>query len=186
MKKLISFSLTVLLSLSATIAQASVSCRALNSFSTTQKEALNYAYYKGAPYNLGETLAAITWQESSSGKILINYRDPSASQFHILANTALSYEGLPDTHMNVNAILTKLVLNRDYAAEIALHILRADLKRFNGNRFLVWGAYNGGPTWQQKSPRTVTEVTAYANSIKKKVNILSSCYEYWYDRHYIR
>lgn len=154
-------------------------CTEVISLSPKQIETLQYSHHRGEPYNLGETLAAISWQESSAGKYLINPRDPSGGAYHVLARTALSYEGIKYNTMNESLILTKLVLNRDYSADMALTVLRTDAKRFNNSRYLMWGSYNGGPTWMKKEEATKNRAKSYALKIRDKVNLLSKCEQYW-------
>lgn len=154
-------------------------CSYITNMTPEQIYILQYSYWMGEPSNLGETLAAIAWRESSAGVYLINYRDPSAGPYHVSARTALKFENIKDTYLNRNKILTKLVLSKEYAAKMALKVLNADGKRFNWNRFNMYASYNAGPNWKNKGYKVRKQATDYAQDVTNKVNLLIECSDYW-------
>ena len=107
----------------------------VGSYGLTAKQLSNFkfSYTYGAKYQLGWTLAAISYKESSLGLHSINLADPSASQYHILLKSALKRHHIKDTSWNRSRMMEKLLYDRRFAAKEAI----AEL--------LYWKAY-----WIQK------------------------------------
>lgn len=107
----------------------------VSSYGLTAKQLSNFkfSYNYGAKYNLGWTLAAISYVESSLGKHPINLSDPSGSQYHILIKSVLKRNNIPNTAWNRSRMMEKLLSNKRFAAKQAIKEL------------LYWKAY-----WIQK------------------------------------
>ncbi len=116
-----------------------------------QLENLRFSYNFGAKYQLGWTLAAISYKESSLGLHPINLADPSASQYHILLKSALKRHHIKDTSWNRSRMMERLLYDKRFAAKEAI----AELlywkaywirKGYSGNWLWIKmvGSYNGG------------------------------------------
>ena len=116
-----------------------------------QKQEFKFSYNYGKKYNLGWTLAAISYVESSLGKHPINLADPSASSYHILIKSVLSREKIPDNSWNRSRMMEKLLSNKYFAARQAISELlfwKAYWIRQGCSGNWLWikmvGSYNGG------------------------------------------
>ena len=116
-----------------------------------QLDNLRFSYSYGAKYQLGWTLAAISYVESSLGKHPINLSDPSGSQYHILIKSVLKRNHIPNTAWNRSRMMEKLLSDKKFAAKQAI----AELlywksywvrKGYTGKWLWVKmiGSYNGG------------------------------------------
>lgn len=146
-----------------------VNCETFKSqFTVDQLKVLRHSYAYGIPYNFKYTLPAIAWEESSAGKNLLNYKDPSAGAYQVYAATALSREGLKLNHYNKNNILLELATNevKSTAHAISELLFWVD-NRSNWND--VWASYNGGKNYKEK------DASDYAKRIKSKIKKLKQC-----------
>ena len=107
----------------------------ISSYGLTNSQLSNFkfSYSFGSKYNLGWTLAAISYVESSLGKHPINLSDPSASQYHILIKSVLRRNNIPNTAWNRSRMMERLLYDKKFAAKQAIKEL------------LYWKAY-----WTQK------------------------------------
>ena len=117
----------------------------------SQKKELKFSYNYGKKYDLGWTLAAISYVESSLGKHKINLADPSASSYHILIKSVLHREHIPDNSWNRSRMMEKLLNDRYYAASQAVAELlywKSYWVRRGCSGNWLWikmvGSYNGG------------------------------------------
>lgn len=137
-------------------------------FSDEQREVLQQSYDFGKPYDMGWSLAAIAWKESSAGLKLANFSDPSFGVYHILLKTAAAHEGVDinsDPKSGIN-IATRLLWDNSYAADHAITVLNYWLGRHNGDWSKAWASYNGGNNWEGNAPQE------YSADIKSKLSYL--------------
>ena len=136
-------------------------------FSSKQQEVILFAYHKGEPLGLGYTLAAIAIQESCAGRTPINVDDPAFGIFHNLLSSVIDRENLSPTLANRNMIATRLLFNRDYAANQAIAELLYWSNRYKG-KHLQWSkmvmSYNAGTKY--------TNGANYLRAIKKHIKLL--------------
>ena len=139
------------------------------SMTSVQKQWLMFAYDCGAPHQLGESLRAICWQESSAGSDLEHESDGS---FGLFGNKALivatrHYETWPgDPTKKQVATMRRRLINEPVFAAIACV---DELEYWQGKRgedrwTKVWASYNAGWKWRNGLD--------YARDIMAKVKFL--------------
>lgn len=133
-------------------------------FDENQRIILQKAYDSGKPHDLSWTLSAIVWKESSAGKNLANWRDPSVGPFHNLLFSVARREGVEGNPMLELAILNKLMYDFDFAAKHAIYEVKYWLKVHNGDWKKTWASYNAGWKWEKGKQ--------YSNDIYKKIQYL--------------
>lgn len=134
-------------------------------FDDSQIETLRKAYHAGADLNYGWTLAAIAWQESSSGKKLINPAGPAYGVFQNLLSTVARREGV--TSKTEKRILAKRLVNEfDFAVENAVKELDYWKGRHRGNRDRMMASYYAGYNWKHPAGQK------YKDTINKKIKFL--------------
>lgn len=143
-------------------------------FNEKQLQVMKKAYELGEPFNMGYTLAAIAWQESSAGLYLINLSDPSAGVFHNNINSVMARH--PDIANNAfqrNVMAQKLVQDMEFSASEALSELEFWKSEYGeGNWFLIWQSYNGGYYAVRPETKGYEQSYEYAKAINRKVNFL--------------
>jgi len=144
-----------------------------NMFTEEQYSIAIQSYGLGEPFGMGYTMAAIAWQESSSGTFLLNMNDPSAGVFANYIPSVLARHGIKDTQRNRNIMAQKLMNSIDLSAAEALSELEY-WKSIHGESSwpLLWQSYNGG--FSYKSPGTSEYINSieYSNDIRDKVHFL--------------
>lgn len=137
-------------------------------FSFNQLQTMQRAYNYGEEHDLGWTLAAIVWQESSAGNKVVNWKDPSFGPFQIYLKTAASHEGF-DWELDPRRALDvadKLLIDLEYGAGHAIKVLDHWKIRHSGNYRRMLSSYNAGVNWNSERG------TKYANDVVYKLNFL--------------
>lgn len=134
-----------------------------------QKNVLQSAYNYGKEYNLGYSMAAIAWQESFVGNLIvpINLQDPSAGIWHKNVYIALAESSsMGNTGLSLNMMADRLIDDTEFAASLAI----ADLEHWkvlrNGRWLDIWASYNAGRYYSSEKGQK------YAYSIRDKIKIL--------------
>ena len=123
--------------------------------SDQQKEILIQSYKLGEPFDMGFSLAAIAWQESSCGRYLINLQDPSAGVFHNNIISVLNRHGMRDTQWNRNFLAMKLINDFEFSAAESLAELEFWQSIHGDNNWLdIWQSYNGGFSYMNKESKS--------------------------------
>lgn len=132
---------------------------------------LHDIYMLGKVEDLSFSLMAIAWGESSIGKLQINVNEDNSwdcGLFGNNTNSVLERKKHIISYANKQLVCTRLITERLYALENAVHELRYWMKqheKLKGSEFwrTVWGAYNGG--WSPKRN--------YALKIEARIAVLS-------------
>lgn len=142
-------------------------------FSDKQKQVLKEAYRLGEPFNVGYTLSAIAWQESSCGLFLVNMQDPSAGVFHNNIKSVLRRHDIPETNFQINHMAQRLIDDMEFSASEALAELEFWQTIHGKNSwFLIWQSYNGGFSYVNRHSNSYMTSYQYAIKIKEKVDFL--------------
>ncbi len=129
-------------------------CAPLYSLSNEQWEVLQKAYDMGAPHDLGNTMAAIAWTESTAGKYRIN---PDSNDYGVMHNnikTAANRRGVKGYYAT-RALMTELVVNDQLSMELALEELMYWDKHTDSWASMV-SAYNNGWAYEHGTNHTQT------------------------------
>lgn len=162
---------------------SNVSCDALTKrgLKQFQIENMYVSYQFGKERNMGYTLAAIAFAESSAGhpKFMRNPKDPSAGYHGVKLTNVMRMLNIPDTHTNRVLAEDMLVKSHGASAWFAMEILEWWMVRHKGNWFAVWRSYNGGYYWALPEGETKdlakARTLAYANKIKSLIADLKTC-----------
>lgn len=146
-------------------------CEARSELSVKQMRTVERAYQAGLPHNLGYSLAAIVWQESSAGLFLINSSEGSYGPFQINLKTALArVDGKNWSKPKKDWLATNL-LRFDFSVYFAIEELKYwQSVHGNNNWRKVWASYNGGWRYHKPAPQS------YAQSIATKIQKLQGCF----------
>jgi hypothetical protein len=143
-------------------------CNDIKNMTMKQKVVLYKAYYFGLEDDLGYSLAAIAWQESEAGKILVNAFDPSFGIYHTLLSSAAVRESKQDaTNYEKNIIAQELIDSQQFASKHAIAEMKYWLSKHNGNYMKAWASYNAGHKMENGK--------SYASSISSKIGTLKKC-----------
>ena len=158
-------------------------CQALSDrygVSESQKYVMFKIFNAGYNENLGYSLAAIAFYESSAGVNLVNRNDPSGGVFHVHVKHVLDTFDLPMTEENIDLAIDMLSNNFDFAASLAMRELQWWLSRHNGSHFHAWRSYNGGYFWWSSRPDSVRYRSwDYATNIQNMVRFMESNCSHW-------
>ncbi len=147
-------------------AEASVmDCDSVSKLSDTQVYNVYKSYERGAKDDLGYTLAAIAWRESSLGKYRVNPTTSDYGLYHINFKTIKRIDKL-DYYPAIQAA-QEVVWDDDEGARYALTTLKWNLNHFKSDWRKAIAMYNGGKKWREKA--------SYAADIAIKVRILRTC-----------
>lgn len=161
--------LTLLLTILPSLALA-LQCEARGEVSSSQFEVITRAYTIGEPHNLGYSMAAIVWKESSAGKVLINTSEHSYGPFQINLRTAMRRAGGEFNAFRKNQLATQL-LDLEFSSAFAIKELEYWISVHGENWLKVWASYNGGWSHDKPAPRL------YALDIAAKIQQLKGCFE---------
>lgn len=165
MKSLILFFTLVIVGCTYSINAEAYNPTACKIFDASQKKVLRDAFNAGKKRKYSWTLAAIVWQETSAGKTLINWNDPSFGAFQINIKTAAKrYKAVTTGDQLILA--EELHNNINMGAMAAMDELDFWKGVHKGNWSKMVASYNGGYNWKGKHPQ------AYRNNLLKKVNFL--------------
>ena len=129
-------------------------------FSWSQKYILELAYRTGEPMNMGESLRAIVFLESSAGVNLANNRTLDYGLAGIHLKTAVAR--FPGT--------TPERLMYDHTFNLLNSAIELDywLGRTNGNWLESWARYNGGNRLSKRN-------WEYAQKVRKTIRLFRKC-----------
>lgn len=167
--------ISLLLLLAVTFPSYAYECKALQTkykLSATQVHNMWKSYEYAKEKNLGYTLAAISYKESSAGIFNINRKDPSAGHHHVLVTHVLKYFNLKDTEANREKALKVLKENFEVSAFFALTELEWWLNRHNGDWFKTLRSYNQGYYWKIPNPEARKRSWNYATEAKALVSFM--------------
>jgi len=135
----------------------------LNHLSSQQREVLKAAYDYGEPFDLGYTLAAIAWKESSFGIDLISETD-DYGVFQINLYTYKNRFSDEITDLNATDMQLQIILINDFATNASAAIAELTFWRsaHSGDYTKMLESYNGG--WRG-NPQ-------YADKVKDRVKVL--------------
>lgn len=127
-------------------------CAPLFSITDEQWQVLQLAYDTGAPYNLGNTMAAIAWTESTAGKYRVN---PESKDYGVMQNnikTASIRRGV-EGYYPIRALMTELVVNDQLSIDLALEELLYWDQHTDSWASMV-SAYNNGWAYKHGTDHT--------------------------------
>jgi len=134
----------------------------------SQVSVLQRSYDLGKDADMGWTLAAIAYRESSAGRFLIDASGPSFGAHQILLRTATRRMNITDS-MQKNILAQRLVEDVDLSASLALEELKF-WRRLHGNNWNnLWASYNAGYNYRGTSGQK------YAKMIGKHIKQLKNC-----------
>jgi hypothetical protein len=150
------------------------SCDKIQNLSLIQKHNLHKSFHYGKEFDLGYTLAAIAFVESSAGNFRLNVRTNDLGLYQINATTAERTLGI-ENHFEKLALHQRLIHDDKLAASIAITTL---LHFDKGNWREMLQSYNEGYRWRtNKESRKKAE--AYANRVADTVKLLKKCEKHW-------
>lgn len=134
-------------------------CSKWYDLSSEQRYRLQWAYSYGEQYNLGWTMSAIAWHESNAGKYKINTKSSDYGIFQVNIQTSSDILGVSG-YWNKQALITKMVVDDEFNAYLALHVLQHFQKTRKSWKSVV-RSYNEGNKWlkDEKVPRKVLTTT---------------------------
>ncbi len=139
------------------------------SMTPVQKHWLKFAYDYGRPHQLGESLRAICWQESSAGIHMENLKDGSYGLFggkalSVATRHHKTWPGRPTTYQ-INVVAVRLKIEAIFAAQACVDELEYWQGKRGEDRWTkVWASYNAGWKWRNG--------LGYARDIMAKVKFL--------------
>jgi hypothetical protein len=164
---MIKFFMPLLLLLISFTASANT-CQLKKELDESQWSVVEYSYMRGLKHDMGYTLAAISFAESSAGKFRVNWKDPSFGAYHILIHTASKRLGVTESVDQVN-LAVRLTHDDNVGATMALMELKYWHKRWDGDWTKTWASYNMGNNWSKGLP--------YAYKIKRIIGKLKGCFK---------
>lgn len=125
------------------------------------------SYQLGYEDDLGYTLAAISWQESSLGKYRVN---PLSNDYGAYGINYLTIQRIDKiNYYKTIKVLEKVIFNDELGSKYALETLRWNLRHFKGDWRKSIAMYNAGFQWRSQEARE------YVVEIVNKVNTLKTC-----------
>jgi hypothetical protein len=152
-------------------------------FDVSQRTALTQAYEYGVPHDLGFTLAAIAWKESSAGKYRLNLDSKDLGLFQINEKTAYNTLGVTNHYHQVQ-LAQELIYNDHLGAYLAIETLehfRAERPLTNQVYREMLMSYNTGYSWR-RSPEKKRRALAYSEDVRSKVSTLMKCQDSWLEK----
>lgn len=149
------------------MSQASVlDCKELYKLTNSQVGVIYKSYDRGAQDNLGYTLAAISWRESSLGKYRVN---PTSSDYGAYGINYKTIQRIDKVgHYQSIKTIQEVIFDDDKGVKYALETLRWNLRHFKGDWSKALAMYNKGHQWRSGD--------AYVKDISIKVRQLRTCY----------
>lgn len=138
----------------------------------SQEEVLHRSYTLGSDVDLGWTLAAIAYQESSAGKFLVNVEGPAFGVHQVLLKSASRRMDMTST-WDKNRLAQRLMEDHDLSASLAIEELQF-WQRLHGNNWtLVWASYYSGYNYRYKPGQDYAKKIASHIKTFKRCNILT-------------
>lgn len=164
---------------------AKTPCKDFNNLAPSQHEVLQKSYSYGNKYDMGYTLAAISWVESTAGK---NLQDNSSSgprsygPFMLLLGNVMKREG-GKKYKNTSSTkvlrmasrgaklsyIKRLKVDFNFSAKHAITELMYWKHRSSSEKEL-WASYNGG-----YNALTKPGAVRYSNKIKRTIGLFKTC-----------
>lgn len=144
-------------------------------FTEAQLITMQKAWQFGKPHNLGYTLAAISWQESSAGENLINnigrnYKEIVVGAYQNKIRSAGNREGCTGKDRYCYATVAyKLMTDQTYASNHTIAELYYWKGVRHGNMKATLASYHGGYSYTTKASQN------YADQVIKKMSYLRTC-----------
>lgn len=157
-------------------------CDALQSeykLSDTQLYNMHRSYQYAKKDNLGWTLAAISFRESSGGMALVNWNDPSAGHHHVLAKYVMKEFGMTNTPENIAIAMEMLSSNFYLSAHFAVRELKWWKKKHKGDFFKTWRSYNQGYYWLLTDINARKRSFGYATDIGNMIKFMKDNCTKW-------
>lgn len=164
-------------------------CDNIENFNNEQILILLKSYLWGNKYDLGYTLAAISWLESCAGLYQVNLQDPSAGLYHTTITSVMNrHKEIYPSEYNKNRLAHFLVKSDRLAAKEALkellywknyyslHKKSPHNNEYNGIWKSIIKSYNKGTKWLS-SDVSNQNAENYFNSINQKVILLKKFFE---------
>lgn len=140
------------------------------------------AFQYGKSRNMGLSLAAIAFKESSAGnpRFMVNPKDPSAGMFGVTLDNALRKLGLKETPENLAMVEDMLVNSHGASAWFSMEILGYWLAYHNGDWFKAYRSYNGGFYMKFRgTPESykafLTRTWKYATETQNLTRVIKQC-----------
>lgn len=105
------------------------------------------SYKAGLPYGFGLTLAGINWKESKGGRWQVGLDGTGFGYYHIDIKWFLVRMGIDDNPYNRSKWATYIMTEPWYAEQYVIDFLAELEKRYSGNWYKVWQAYNGSKVY---------------------------------------
>lgn len=141
----------------------------LNHLSNNQRALMLSTYHKAKQFNLGYTMTAILWKESTFGRYNINLGDPSCGNFHIMPKYLIKRTDLDDNNWNRSRLCSRLMTDPDFSFSVALIELKFWQNYWKAKGVSIpWShtvaSYNAGTKWYNGK--------SYLKDIKARIKIL--------------
>lgn len=166
-KLLVGLGLIVATGLVSTDVEAGIGQACYKKFDNQQLANMQDAYDYGKRRGYAWTLAAMAWQETSAGKQMINWNDPSFGIIQINMNTAIKRYKLKTWKQQLD-FANKLATSNKFAVNAAADELDFWKGVHKGDFRKMWASYNGGYNWKSKHPQ------AYSKGISNKIAFLKA------------
>ena len=140
-------------------------CAPLFSITDNQWDVLQQAYDTGAPHDLGNTMAAIAWTESTAGKYKVNTHSKDFGVMQNNIKTAVARRNVQGRYAT-KELITQLVVNDQLSIDLALEELLY-WKTHTDSWANMVSAYNNG--WAYKHG------TVYLEEISKSTRLMMKC-----------
>lgn len=163
------------------IETVNVTCEALSNkgFKDFQIKNMYVSYQYGKSRNMGYSLAAIAFKESSAGdpRFMSNPNDPSAGFHGVLLTNVIKKLGLNDNEENRAMVEDMLINSHGASAWFSMEILSWWLNYHKGDWFKAWRSYNGGFYWYpRKNHQEVLKRTwKYAADVQRLIGTIQEC-----------
>ena len=143
--------------------------------SSEQRYRLQWAYSYGEQYDLGWTMSAIAWHESNAGQNKINTKSNDYGVFQVNLITATDIMVISG-YWNKQALITKMVVDDEFNAYLALHVLQHFQKTRKSWKSVV-RSYNEGNKWL-KDEKSSNKSLDYYKKIRNNVITLKQCSDF--------
>jgi hypothetical protein len=173
MKRNTARAMTFAIAYGLTPAAEAASCEEFDRLSTKQTVVLYESYMRGVQHDLGYTLAAIAFHESSAGLFRMNYKSKDFGVFQINIKTAASIEGVTN-YFAKTKLAERLLYDDAYNASLAVNVLESFKKQHKGSWKEAVKSYNQGNKWKRSSDSNKI-AEKYLASIINKIKMLRKC-----------
>jgi len=147
-------------------------CSKWYDLSDEQRYRLQWAYSYGKQYDLGWSMSSIAWHESKAGVYKVNSNSQDYGIFQVNITTASDILGVSG-YWNKQALITRMVVDDEFNAYLALHVLQHFQKTRKSWKSVI-RSYNEGNKWlrDEKSSKKSLD---YYQKIRNNVVTLRQC-----------